>query len=88
MILHSQLSPKNLRSKIHSRDIRFGGNKKLKIYGLLGCGSGKRMKMENRIFFKDEKEALQNNYRPCGHCMREAYKQWKQKISKQNPSHS
>ncbi|WP_223600894.1 Ada metal-binding domain-containing protein [Chryseobacterium sp. GVT01B] len=79
MILHSQLSPQNLRSKIHSRTIRFGGNKKLKIYGLLGCGSGKRMKRENRIFFKDEEEALQNNYRPCGHCMREAYKQWNRK---------
>ena len=85
MILHSQLSPKSLRSKIHSRDIRFGGNKKLRIYGLLDCGSGKRMKRENRIFFKDEKEALQNNYRPCGHCMREAYKLWKQRISDQNP---
>jgi len=81
MILHSQLSPQNLRRKIHSRTIRFGGNKKLKIYGLLSCGSGKRMKRENRIFFKDEEEALQNNYRPCGHCMREVYRQWKQKIS-------
>lgn len=77
MIQHSQLSAKNLRSKIHSRDICFGGNKKLKIYGLLSCSSGKRMKMENRVFFKDENEALQNNYRPCGHCMRAAYKQWK-----------
>ncbi|MEF9477988.1 metal-binding protein [Chryseobacterium sp. 1B4] len=80
MILHSQLSPGNLRSKIHSREICFGGNKKLKIYGLLGCKSGKRMKMENRVFFKDEEEALQNSYRPCGHCMREAYQQWKQRI--------
>lgn len=78
MIQHSQLSSENLRSRIHSQDIRFGGNMKLKIYGLLRCSSGKRMKLENRIFFKDEKEALQNNYRPCGHCMREAYKKWKE----------
>ncbi|WP_426478874.1 Ada metal-binding domain-containing protein [Chryseobacterium sp. CBSDS_008] len=77
MIQHSQLSPESLRSKIHRREIRFGGNKKLKIYGLLSCRSGKRMRKENRIFFINEKEALQNNYRPCGHCMREAYKKWR-----------
>ncbi len=35
------------------------------------------MKKENRVFFTDEAEALQNNYRPCGHCMRGAYQQWK-----------
>lgn len=77
MIQHSQISPESLRSKIHCREIRFGGNMKLKIYGLLSCRSGKRMKKENRVFFTEEKEALQNNYRPCGHCMREAYQQWK-----------
>lgn len=77
MIEHSQLSSENIRSKIRRREIRFGGNKKLKIYGLLSCRSGKRMKMNNRVFFADEKEALQNNYRPCGHCMKEAYKLWK-----------
>lgn len=77
MIQHSQLSSENLRSKIHSREICFGGNKKLKIYGVLSCRSGKRMKKENRVFFADEKEALENGYRPCGHCMREAYKLWK-----------
>lgn len=77
MIEHSQLSSENLRSKIRLREIRFGGNKKLKIYGLLSCRSGKRMKMNSRVFFADEKEALQNNYRPCGHCMKEAYKLWK-----------
>lgn len=82
MIQHSQISSENLRSKIHSREIRFGGNEKLKIYGLLGCRSGKRMKMENRVFFKNEEEALQNNYRPCGHCMRETYQQWKESIAK------
>ncbi|MFZ4928883.1 Ada metal-binding domain-containing protein [Chryseobacterium sp. Mn2064] len=77
MILHSQISPEQLRSEIHHQTLLLGGNKKLKIYGLLNCCSGKRMNIENRIFFKNEKEALQNNYRPCGHCMKEAYKQWK-----------
>ncbi|WP_288438011.1 Ada metal-binding domain-containing protein [uncultured Chryseobacterium sp.] len=77
MILHSQISAENLRSNIRSGKIRLGGNKKLKIYGLLNCRSGKRMKRENRVFFIDEIEALENKFRPCGHCMREAYKKWK-----------
>ncbi|AYZ35445.1 metal-binding protein [Chryseobacterium indologenes] len=77
MIHHSELSAKSLRSKIHNREISFGGNKKLKIYGRLSCRSGKRMKIENRIFFTDEKEAVKNNFRPCAHCMKEAYDKWK-----------
>jgi methylphosphotriester-DNA--protein-cysteine methyltransferase len=77
MIQHSQLSDSELRSKIRKQEIRLGGNKKLKIYGLLSCKSGKRMKKENRIFFTGETEALQKEYRPCGHCMREKYQQWK-----------
>ncbi|REC61549.1 metal-binding protein [Chryseobacterium pennae] len=77
MILHSQFSASELRSKIRKQEIRLGGNKKLKIYGLLSCASGKRMKRENRIFFTNEEEALQNGFRPCGHCMKEKYQQWK-----------
>ncbi|MGG5207902.1 Ada metal-binding domain-containing protein [Chryseobacterium sp. MIQD13] len=76
---HTEISPAALRSQIRSREINFGGNRKLKIYGLLGCSSGKRMKRENRVFFISEKEALENNYRPCGHCMKMKYNQWKNK---------
>jgi methylphosphotriester-DNA--protein-cysteine methyltransferase len=53
------------------------GNAKLKIYGKLNCTSGKRMKAANRIFFKNEEEALQTGFRPCGNCMKQAYKDWK-----------
>lgn len=35
------------------------------------------MKVENRVFFKDETEALANGYRPCGHCMKNKYAIWK-----------
>ncbi|PWN71829.1 metal-binding protein [Chryseobacterium phosphatilyticum] len=77
MIYHSQISSKSLRSKIHNHEIGLGGNRKLKIYGLLSCQSGKRMKIENRVFFSNEYEALKNKYRPCGHCMRKEYKIWK-----------
>lgn len=77
MIQHSNLSDGDLRSKIKLQKIRFGGNKKLKIYGLLNCKSGKRMKRENRVFFSTEIQAKQNQFRPCGHCMKTEYKNWK-----------
>lgn len=78
MILnHSDIPDHTLRSLIRKGEIRFGGNKKLKIYGLLSCRSGKRMNKENRIFLGSEQEALQHGFRPCGHCMRKAYIQWK-----------
>ncbi|MET3037734.1 Ada metal-binding domain-containing protein [Chryseobacterium sp. NRRL B-14859] len=77
MTEHSLLSDSLLRSKIRHQEIRLAGHKKLKIYGVLSCTSGKRMKKENRVFFRDVQEALQHHYRPCGHCMREEYKKWK-----------
>ncbi|WP_309706148.1 Ada metal-binding domain-containing protein [Siphonobacter sp. SORGH_AS_0500] len=77
MIRHSDLSPTTLRHIIRRREVVLGGNMKLKIYGSLGCSSGKRMRKENRVFFHSEAEALQHHYRPCGHCLREKYKAWK-----------
>lgn len=77
MIFHVELSDIDLRKKIRRNEISLGGNKKLKIFGTLKCSSGKRMKRENRMFFKSEKEAVKNGYRPCGHCMKTAYQKWK-----------
>ena len=57
--------------------IKLGGNKKLKIYGTFNCASGKRMKIQNRVFFKSKEEAVANGYRPCGNCMPADYKIWK-----------
>ena len=62
---------------IATRQITFGGYSKGKIYGTLSCGSGKRMKAKNRVFFKDETEAVSAGYRPCSHCMPAKYKAWK-----------
>ncbi len=76
MIRHLELSDAELRSKIRKKELLFGGNRKLKLYGILGCASGKRMKRENRVFFSSEKEAIQHHYRPCGHCIKEEYKKW------------
>ena len=77
MIQHAKISDSALRNKIRKKEVRLGGNSKLKIYGILSCASGKRMKRKNRIFFTSAQEAQQNNYRPCGHCMKAEYKKWK-----------
>lgn len=78
MIAHTQLSPVELRLLIRANVLNFGGNKKLKIFGLLNCRSGKRMLRENRVFFASADEARHFGYRPCGHCMQKEYKIWKQ----------
>jgi methylphosphotriester-DNA--protein-cysteine methyltransferase len=80
MIQHLEISDSGLRNKIKQKEICFGGNKKLKIYGTLQCMSGKRMKRENRVFFATKKEALQNGYRPCGHCMKAEYLKCRKKL--------
>ncbi len=80
MQLHTEMSDQGVRSQIRRKNIQWGGNRKLKIYGTLHCVSGKRMKRENRVFFASEEEALQNGYRPCGHCLRESYQKWKYEI--------
>ncbi|MCF0069919.1 metal-binding protein [Dyadobacter sp. CY261] len=84
MIAHKEIGLENfatsrkLKGMIDNGEIRMAGNRNLKIYGQLSCGSGKRMKRSNRVFFADERDALSHGYRPCGHCLREAYLKWKQ----------
>ncbi len=68
---------RNLASLIRKGQISLAGYKNGKIYGLLNCSSGKRMKVENRVFFKNESEALANGYRPCGNCLPQKYGAWK-----------
>ena len=83
MIRHLELGntgfkrSKQLKKLIDEGKIQFAGNRKLRIYGALSCSSGKRMKVENRVFFKSAEEAIKEDYRPCGHCMHEEYLQWK-----------
>jgi methylphosphotriester-DNA--protein-cysteine methyltransferase len=78
MIPHGKLIAIELRALIKAGVITLGGNKKLKIYGHLYCASGKRMLRQNRVFFSNVYEARHLGYRPCGHCMKEEYKLWKQ----------
>jgi len=82
MIKHLDINDSDLSSKIKQKEICFGGNRKLKIYGTLQCKSGKRMKRENRVFFVSENEAIKIGYRPCGHCMKTKYNKWICSITK------
>ncbi|PIQ49564.1 MAG: metal-binding protein [Cytophagales bacterium CG12_big_fil_rev_8_21_14_0_65_40_12] len=77
MIEHNSIGDADLHLKLKSKELTLGGNRKLKIYGALSCTSGKRMKKENRVFFYSVDEAKLNGFRPCGHCMRTAYLNWK-----------
>jgi hypothetical protein len=83
MILHTDMGKtafartRQLKKLLDSGSIKLAGNRKLKIYGILNCSSGKRIKIENRLFFESETEAISAGYRPCGHCMKEAYQKWK-----------
>lgn len=78
MIKHIDINNAELHRKIRQNEIRFGGNENLKIYGTLKCKSGKRMKKENRVFFASERGAVKSGFRPCGHCMKNKYKLWKE----------
>jgi len=80
MIPHADIDRDELRRLIELGAIRFGGNARLKIYGVLRCRSGKRMKRGTRVFFASEMEAVNSGYRPCGKCMREKYKTWRNAI--------
>jgi methylphosphotriester-DNA--protein-cysteine methyltransferase len=82
MWLHHQLTGAKIRKLLRAEQIVFAGNTKLKIYGLLTCSSGKRMKKESRVFFASETAALELGYRPCGHCLKKSYILWKNYISK------
>ena len=64
---------------------RLGGNRRGKIYGRLDCPSALRALRalrnggyaDHRVFFADDATARAAGYRPCGTCLREAYRQWK-----------
>lgn len=60
-----------------------GGYRKKKIYGRLDCPSAlshiaKGHYVAHRVFFADDQSAIEAGYRPCGVCMKEAFKIWKQ----------
>ncbi|MXV52861.1 metal-binding protein [Pedobacter sp. HMF7647] len=68
---------RNLKVMMDNGEVTFAGNRNLKIFGGLKCDSGKRMKVKNRVFFRNKEEALSLGYRPCGHCLKSEYILWK-----------
>lgn len=58
-----------------------GGNRGMRIYGQLTCWSARaaipKGYAAQRVFFADEAAAIAAGFRPCGHCMRERYAEWK-----------
>ena len=58
-----------------------GGNATLKIYGRLDCARAvadlPRGYARHRVFFADERTAIDAGFRPCGRCMHEQYARWK-----------
>lgn len=60
-----------------------GGNGLARIYGRLDCSAALRARRmgdrytKHQVFFASEEVARACGYRPCGTCMREAYRAWK-----------
>lgn len=63
---------------VRSGAVTLGGNGPGRIYGRLDCRAGKRMKSVNRVFFRDEVEAVAQGFRPCGLCLPNEYKAWRE----------
>lgn len=83
MVRHQHCSAPLIRSQIRSGAIALAGNRALKIFGLLSCRSGKRMAKSKRVFFAGAAEAKEQGYRPCGHCLRNQYHEWKSQGQKE-----
>lgn len=84
MIRHTVLEPtpfarlRTLVGLVRTGKITLGGNGPGRIYGRLDCRAGKRMKAANRVFFWNEAEAVEAGFRPCGICLPNDYKAWKE----------
>ena len=60
-----------------------GGHVRLKIYGRLDCQNALRwidkgFYVKHRVFFANEQTAQAAGFRPCGCCMKNEYKAWKE----------
>lgn len=61
MFYHTKITTAELYNKIRNKEICFGGNSKLKIFGTLHCKSGKRLKKEKRVFSVPKKKRFNSN---------------------------
>ncbi|MFJ4713602.1 metal-binding protein [Streptomyces sp. NPDC088785] len=61
---------------------RWGGHRRLKLYGCLDCPSALRALARGhyaayRVFFRDRATAVRAGYRPCAVCLPDAYRHWR-----------
>jgi methylphosphotriester-DNA--protein-cysteine methyltransferase len=59
-----------------------GGHARTRVYGRLDCPNAlsflrRGYAPRHRVFFADEATAIAAGFRPCGACLREAYRAWK-----------
>ncbi len=60
-----------------------GGHRRTRVYGRLDCPVALSLiargfdVRRHRVFFADEATAVSAGYRPCGACLREEYRRWK-----------
>jgi hypothetical protein len=59
-----------------------GGHRGSHIYGRLDCPSALRAiarggYVADRVFFRDERDAIAAGFRPCAVCLPHAYRRWK-----------
>jgi hypothetical protein len=69
------------------------GYKRSRIYGRLDCPVALRAierggYVASRVFFADEKTATAAGYRPCGACLPEEYRAWKERGQSAIRTHS
>lgn len=84
MIKKYKLLDKNGEPYLSKIKGKLGGHKGLEIYGRLDCPSAlnwikKGKYVKHRVFFLNEETAILAGYRPCGVCLKEKYKIWKNK---------
>lgn len=66
-----------LAGLVRSGAVTLGGNRPGRIYGRIDCRAGKRMKVDNRVFFRDAAEAEARGFRPCAVCLPTDYARWR-----------
>lgn len=68
-----------------------GGHRRTRIYGRLDCPGAERAiarggYVKNRVFFRDERDAVAAGFRPCAVCMPEAYRAWRERERRRAPA--
>ena len=77
ILRHDAVTDAALWARLCGGSLTMTGNRRLKIYGRLGCPAGRRMHRSSRVFLTDTTAAEAAGYRLCARCCRAAYDVWK-----------